>query len=167
MSEYEEVLIATADKPSQFSRLLVDRLGFEHMPGHDPEHSEDLGLRRRALTTDGFVGLRVSRNIFVDPDPYATPDDVQAFGAYPLQIQLWIPKPRLIEAQEAEARAWFDRLVAAWPDLPMLLTHEVTLLYAAYLPGKPVHDFPLGTTVDAEDIGAWLPWVIKTATMPA
>jgi hypothetical protein len=164
MSEYEEVFIATAEKPSQFSRLLVGRLGFEYIPGHDPQHSEVLGLRRRAITTDGIVDLSIYPNMFVDPDS----DEAHAFDAYPLQIDLWLPRPRPgTEAQEAEARAWFDGLAEARSDLPMLLTHEITLLYAAYLPGRSVHDFPAGTTAEAKDIGAWLPWVVKTATMPA
>ena len=100
---------------------------------------------------------------FVDPD--AGPDEVQAFDAYPLQIDLWIPRPRPVQAQEAEARAWFDRLVAARTDVPMLLVHDVAWLYAAYLPGKPVHDFPPATSVDVPDIEAWLSWMIKTDAM--
>jgi len=160
MSERESIFIATAEKPSQFSRLLVDRFGLEYMKGMDPQVSEDLGLRRRALTAGGFVGLRLYPNTFVDPD--AAPDEVQAFDAYPLQIDLWIPRPRPVEAQEVEARAWYGRLMAARPDLPMLLVHDLNLLSAAYLPGRSEHDFPQGTSVDVPDIDAWLPWVIKT-----
>lgn len=162
MSERENIFVARAEKPSQLSRLLVARFGLEYMRGQDPRASEDLGLRGQALTTDGFVGLRVYPNTFADPD--AAPDEVQAFDAYPVQVDLWLPRPD-VEAQEAEARAWFDRLVAATPDLPMLLVHDVVLFYAAYLPGKPVHDFPAGTSVDFPDIDAWLPWVIKTDAM--
>jgi|SRR5579875_2479470 len=162
MSERENIFVAGVEKPSELSRLLVARFGLEYMRDQDLYASEDLGLRRRALTTDGFVGLRVYPNTFVDPD--AAPDEVQAFDAYPVQIDLWIPRPD-VEAQEAEARAWFDRLVAARPDLPMLLIHDVDFLHAAYLPGKPVHDFPPGTSVDFPDIDAWLPWVIKTDAM--
>jgi hypothetical protein len=159
------LFVATNEKPSQVSRLLVDRLGFEYMPGSDPQVSDDLGLHRTALTADGFVGIRVYPNTFVDPD--AGPDEVQAFDAYPLQIDLWIPRPRPeIEAQEAEARAWFHRVVANWPNLPSMLVHDLTMLRMAYLPGKPPHDFSSRITVDVEDIEAWLPWVIKTATMP-
>jgi hypothetical protein len=100
MSEYENIFIATAEKPSQFSRLLVDRFEFEYMRGMDPQTSEDLGLRCRALTADGFVGLRLYANTHVDPN--AGTDEVQAFDAYPLQINCWIPRPRPVEAQEAE-----------------------------------------------------------------
>jgi hypothetical protein len=165
MSERENIFIATAEKPSHFSRLMMDSLGFERIPGEDPHAPEDLGLRRQALTAaDRFVGLCLYPNTFVDPD--AGPDEVQAFDAYPLQIDLWIPRPHPVAAQETEARAWFDRLVATWPDLPMLLVNDVQLLYAAYLPGSPVHDFPPGTSVDVPDIEAWLPWVIKTDAMP-
>jgi hypothetical protein len=163
MGERENIFIATGEKPSQFSRVLVDRFGLECMKGEDPQASEDLGLRRQALTVDGFVGLHLHPNTFGDPDP--GPDEVQAFDAYPLQIDLWIPRPRPVEAQEAEARAWFDRLVATRPDVPILLVHDVTWLHAAYLPGKPVHDFPPGTSVDVPDIEAWLSWVIKTDAM--
>jgi hypothetical protein len=162
MSAYENIFIAGGEKPSQLSRLLVARFGLEYMPEQDPQDPEDLGLRGQALTADGFVGLRVYPNTFVDPD--AAPDEVQAFDAYPVQIDLWLPRPD-VEAQEAEGRAWFDRLVDARPDLPVLLVHDVVLFYAAYLPGKSVHDFPAGTTVDFPDIGVWLPWVIKTDTM--
>jgi hypothetical protein len=164
MSELENIFIATVEKPSHFSRLLMDGFGFEHIQGEDPRGPEDLGLRRRALTAaDRFVGLRLYPNTFVDPEP--GPDTVQAFDAYPLQIDLWIPRPHPEAAQEAEARAWFDRLVATRPDLPMLLVNDVQLLYAAYLPGSPMHDFPPGTTVDVPGIEAWLPWVIKTDAM--
>lgn len=163
MSERENIFIATAEKPSQFSRLLVDRFEFEYMRGMDPQASEDLGLRRRALTTDGLVGLRVYANTFVEQDP--GPDEVQAFDAYPLQIDLWIPRPSPVESQETEAREWYRRLVAARPDLPMLLVHDLNLLSAAYLPDKPVHDFPPRTLVDVPSMAAWLPWVIKTDAM--
>jgi hypothetical protein len=165
MSERENIFLATAEKPSQFSRVLVDRFGLEYMPGMDPRASEDLGLRGRALTADGLIALNPYPNTFVDPN--AEPDEVQAFDAYPLQIDLWLPRPRPIAAQEAEARAWFDRLTAARPDLPMLLVHDVNLLRAAYLPGKPVHEFPPDTSVDVPDIQAWLPWVVKTDTTVA
>lgn len=163
MSERENIFVAGAERPSQLSRLLVDRFRLEYMPGQDPETSEDLGLRGPALTADSLVGLRVYHNTFVDPD--AAPDEVQAFDAYPIQVDLWLPRPVAEGAQEVEARAWFDRLVAARPDLPMLLVHDVGLLYAAYLPGKPLHNFPAGTSVDFPDISAWLPWVIKTDAM--
>jgi hypothetical protein len=163
MSERENIFVAGAEEPSQFSRLLVDGFRVEPMRGTDLQGSEDLGLRGQALTADGFVGLRVHRNTFVDPD--AAPDEVQAFDAYPVQIDLWLPRPTVEHAQETEARAWFDRVVAARPDLPMLLVHDVVLLHAAYLPGKPVHDFPPGTSVDFPDIETWLPWVIEKGTM--
>jgi hypothetical protein len=163
MSEYENIFIATAEKPSQFSRLLVDRFEFEYMRGMDPQTSEDLGLRCRALTADGFVGLRLYANTHVDPN--AGTDEVQAFDAYPLQINCWIPRPRPVEAQEAEARAWYGRLLAARPDLPMLLVHDLNSLYAAYLPDGPVRAFPPGTSVDVPSIATWLPWVIKTDAM--
>jgi hypothetical protein len=162
MSERENIFVAGAEKPSQLSRLVVTRFGLEYMQGEDPQLSEDLGLRGQALTADGLVGLEVYPNALVDPD--AAPDEVQAFDAYPVQIDLWLPRHD-IAAQEAEARAWFDRLVAARPDLPILLVHDVVYLYAAYLPGKPIHDFPAGISVDFPDIDAWLPWVIKTDAM--
>jgi hypothetical protein len=161
MSVYENIFISGGEKPSKLSRFLVARFGLEYMPEQDLHDSQDLGLRGRALTADGFVGLRVYPNIFVDPD--AAPDEVQAFDAYPVQIDLWLPRPD-VEAQEAEGRAWFDRLVDARPDLPVLLVHDLVLLYAAHLPGKSVHDFPEGTSVDFPDIDVWLPWVIKTGT---
>jgi hypothetical protein len=165
MSEYEHIFASTAEKPSQFSRLLVDRFGFEYMQGEDPKASEDLGLYRQALTASSYVGVNVYPNLFTDPN--AGHDEVQAFDAYPLQIDLWLPRPRPIAAQEAEARAWFDRLTAVWPDLPMLLVHDVSLLRAAYGPGKALHEFPPGTSVDVPDIEAWLPWVVKTDAMVA
>src|SRR5215469_5753451 len=116
MSERENIFLAGVGKPSQISLLLVDRFGLEYMRGENPHAPEDVGLRGRALTADGFVGLRVYSNTFVDPD--AAPDEVQAFDAYPVQVDLWLPRPAVEEAQEVEARAWFDRLVAAAPDLP-------------------------------------------------
>jgi hypothetical protein len=163
MSDTENIFVAGADKPSQLVRLLVHRLGLEYMRGEGSQAPEDHGLRGPALTAAGLVGLRVYRNNFIDPD--AAPDELQAFDAYPVQVDLWLPRPPAEGAQEVEARAWFDRLVAARPELPMLLVNELQLLHAAYLPGKPVHDFPAGTFVDFADIDAWLPWVIKTDAM--
>jgi hypothetical protein len=163
MSARENIFVAGANKPSQLARLLVDRFGLEYMGAEATQDPEDVGLHGHALTIDGFVGLAIYPNTFVDPN--AAPDEVQAFDAYPVQIDLWLPRPVVEGAQEVEARAWFDRLVPAWPDLPMLLVNDVTLLYAAYLPGKPVHDFPVDTSVDFPDIEAWLPWVIKTDAM--
>jgi hypothetical protein len=42
----------------------------------------------------------------------------------------------------------------------MILSHNMALLTAAYLPGAGVHAFPRGTTLDAEDIELWRPWVV-------
>jgi hypothetical protein len=163
LSARENIFVVGVDKPSRLARVLVDRLGLEYMRGEGSQAPEDHGLRGPVLTADGLVGLRVYRNNFIDPDD--APDEVGAFDAYPVQVDLWLPRPAAEGAQDAEARAWFDKLIAARPDLPMLLVHDLQLLYAAYLPGKPVHDFPAGTSAYFPDIKAWLPWVIKTDTM--
>jgi hypothetical protein len=158
VSDRENVFVATAESPAEFSTFLVERLGWEFMAGMDPASSDDLGLRGPAQTVPGLAGLRVRSNFFVEPDP--EPDEIQAFDAYPLFIDLWLPGAREA-AQQAEGRAFFDRLVAARPELPMLLTHGLDLLSAAYLPGQPVHDFPARTLVDDPDIELWRPWVVR------
>jgi hypothetical protein len=41
----------------------------------------------------------------------------------------------------------------------MLLTHDLDLLTAAYLPGKGTHEFAPGITPDMQDIESWKPWI--------
>jgi hypothetical protein len=42
----------------------------------------------------------------------------------------------------------------------MILSHNMDLMTAAYLPGTGVHLFPRGTGLDVEDIDAWRSWVV-------
>lgn len=157
MSEYEQIFAATAEKPSQFSQNLADRFGLEYI--EDPGNSEDIGLRGRALTVEGLVGLDVHQNIFTDLNAGA--GEASAFDAYPIQVDLWLPS-RVAQHQQGEARAWLSRLADVMPDRPMLLVHENVRLRASYLPGKGIHEFPGGTYVGDRGAAVWVPWVVRT-----
>jgi len=72
MSERENIFVAGVGKPSELYLLLVDRFGLQYMGGEDPQASEDVGFRGRALTADGFVGLRVYPKILLTRTPRRT-----------------------------------------------------------------------------------------------
>ena len=162
MSRYENLFLATDADPHALARTLVERLGYEYMKGEPQLRAEGVGLRGRSLTQDGFTGLFVTANYIDDPGDEQA--GIEAVDAYPIQIDLRIPGYDYA-AQAVEARAVLGRLAAGMPATPMLLTHELQWLKAAYLPGQPIHEFAPKTPIDdgADD---WLPWVVRTDSMP-
>ncbi|MGZ0145466.1 hypothetical protein ACXJJ3_00240 [Kribbella sp. WER1] len=151
MAERENIFVRSRDAVQDEANALQRLLGLEPIPNAEGEH----GLRGPASTVDGTLGYLVQQNGHVDPD--AEPEDAQAFDGYPVEIDVWLGTRGAEQAQEA--RLVFDRLVAARPGVPMLLCHDLDLLVAAYRPGQGVHEFPAGTTVDAQDADRWRPWV--------
>lgn len=155
MAERENIFLRSVLAVQDEANALQELLGLEPIPNQAGARPGQHGLRGKAGAVDGTLGYLVQPNGHVDPE--AAPDEVQAFDNYPVEIDIWLGSRGPEQAQEA--RAVFDRLVAERPDVPMLLCHDLDLLVAAYLPGRGVHEFPPGTTVDAPDAEQWRPWV--------
>lgn len=155
MSDDDTIFLATDLAVDQVGARLTELLELEPIP-EPSEAADEVGLRGRAGTADGWLGFLVHRNWHAEVDP--APDEVQAIDAYSIQIDIWYGA-KDEEIQRREARQVFDRLVAALRDVPALLTHNLTSLAAAYLPGAGLHEFESGTTMDAPDEHKWRPWV--------
>ena len=84
---------------------------------------------------------------------------MQAMAGYAVVVDVQYRTRK--DEQAEEARLAFEELVRALPDVPTLLTHNVELLVAAYLPGRGTHTFEPGTTVDDPDLSIWEPWVVN------
>lgn len=155
MSEVENIFLGTDASVRQVAEWLESLLGLEPMPD-EPVDKDRIGLRGRASTADGWLGVLVRRNGYAEVDPQ--PDEVQAFDTYPIEIAIqYGSKDEVV--QRDEARIAFEKLVAARPDVPMLLVHDLDLLQAAFLPDAGTHYFPEPPTVDAPDQPRWQPWV--------
>ena len=155
MSEVENIFLGTDASVRQVAEWLESLLGLELMPD-EPVDKDRIGLRGRAATADGWLGVLVRRNGYAEVDPQ--PDEVQAFDTYPIEIAIqYGSKDEVV--QRDEARIAFEKLVAARPDVPMLLVHDLDLLQAAFLPDAGTHYFPEPPTVDAPDQPRWQPWV--------
>ena len=103
------------------------------------------------------IGGRVQGNPFL-PLPDDGPEDASVLDGYDTDRDVGVLS-RDEEVLRAASRAVFDRLVAALP-WPALLLVETDLLVAAKLPGAAAVDFPSGTTPDAADREAWLPFAL-------
>jgi hypothetical protein len=153
MATDESIFLQLDEDPGQVAEWLAAVLPLERLSGGQDE--DEIALRGRAATVDGWLRMSVSRNIYVSPD--AGPDEVQAIDAYPIEIGVRF-KPD--EVLRREARLAFDKLVDARPEVPMLLVHEVTILDAAHLPGTGTQYFDDPVTVDAPDHDKWRDWVV-------
>jgi hypothetical protein len=81
-------------------------------------------------------------------------------ASYPITVDV---QSRNRKANRAdETRLAFEELVAALPEIPALLSHNMELLVAAYLPGAGTHRFEPGVTLDDPDLETWRPWVRPT-----
>jgi hypothetical protein len=134
---------------------LIVLAGLEPMPD-EPVVDERIGLQGRATTADGWLGFLVRRNAYAQVDP--APDEVQAFASYPVEIDIRYAA-RTESVQRQEARLICDKLVAARPDLPILMVNDLTILIAAHLPGAGTEYFAPGTSMDATHLDRWQPWV--------
>ncbi|MEU0091546.1 hypothetical protein [Kribbella sp. NPDC006257] len=158
MSDREFLFLKTAATVEDEAGVLRDLLGLEPIPHQATAGEDEFGLRGPARTVDGTLGFVVHPNGFAEIDP--DPGDIQVFDAYEVQIDIWLGSRG--PQQQAEARVVFDHLVAHRPDVPMLLCHNPDWLIAAYLPGRGVHDFPPGTSVDAPDAEQWRDWAVTS-----
>jgi hypothetical protein len=157
MSTDDNIFLAGNGPLDSMARWLGDALGLEAVEDSDLKVGAHL-FRGRARTVDGDLYLLVEPNVYGELNP--EPADVSAIDRYQGVVDVRYAGRKNEELQEREARAIFDELSGLQPDLAMILSHNMALLTAAYLPGAGVRSFPRGTTLDAEDIEAWRPWVI-------
>jgi hypothetical protein len=150
MATFEELFIRRGGPVEAQARALAEALGMTLA-----EHEGRFYLSGAALDGAGTVGGEVSRNQFVYTEPE---DGVQAFDGYETVFAIWTSDRSLVN-QRSEALRVFRELTSRWPDTAMVLTHDLDLIVAAYTPEKGTHEFPEGTTVDADDETAWRPWV--------
>ncbi|MFC5260857.1 hypothetical protein ACFPJ1_01950 [Kribbella qitaiheensis] len=156
MADDDSLFLATDESVVQVGDWLAEVLRLEPIP-EPSDIPDEVGLRGRAATIeDGWLGFLVHRNWHAESDP--EPDEVQAIDPYSVQIDIWYSAKDEV-VQQQEARLVFDALVTARPDIAMLLSHNLTILVAAHLPGAGTHYFDSKTTLDAPDQPHWQPWV--------
>jgi hypothetical protein len=155
MSDTDSIFLAVDEPVAQVSEWLADVLGLEQVSERSAGANE-VRLRGRAVTDDGWLGFVVEPNGHVLQEP--EPDEIQAIDAYGIEIDMkYLSKVENV--LHREARLVFDNLVQARPDLPMLLCEELAILVAAHLPDRGTQYFEPSTTVDAADIEIWHPWI--------
>ena len=157
MSSDDNIFLAASESLGDVAERVRGVLGLEYV--EDPELKDGVYLLRgRAQTVDGDVVVLVEPNVYGEVDP--EPDDVSAIDRYPGVADIRIAGTKTEEVQAREARAVFDQLVTGIPDVPMVLSHDMSLIVAAYLPGAGAHHFAPDTTLDAPDFDTWRPWVV-------
>ncbi|MFK4089379.1 hypothetical protein ACI2LF_35025 [Kribbella sp. NPDC020789] len=110
-----------------------------------------------ADTPDRELALLLGPNEYGDADP--DPDDLSAMDGYPSDLKVRLVGTRDDDIQRRECRWIFERLVAARPDVPMLLVTNLDTLLAAHLPEAGTHYFEELISPDPEDLETWRPWV--------
>lgn len=156
MGTVESIFIETAESVEEVAGWLTDLFGLELIP-EQSGRPDEIGLRGRAATVDGWLGFLVQPNRHAEIDPAL--DEVQAIDPYQIEIDIWYGG-RTEDIQQREVKLVFDKLIEDRADLAMLLCHEVTMLVAAYRPDRGAHQFESGTTLDAPDVETWRPWVV-------
>ncbi|MFB8281994.1 hypothetical protein [Nocardia colli] len=150
MSESELIYFETVNPPmaeaGDIARVLDGEVGF---------YEDDGGLcvSIPSKLGTGFIEGPVYPNIYNeerDDDWEPTAPD-----AYRVVFQMRGDRRVL----RAEAGRIFDALMAARPTIPMILTHNLDILAASYVPGKGVKFFAENVTIDAEDEPVWREWV--------
>jgi hypothetical protein len=152
MADSDEIFLAPGVDQEEAAGQVAAVLGLEFKRDFRDETGE-LSFVGRARSFDGLIG------VFVGPNTYQPePGEVQAMDGYAVVVDVQSRAEK--DAQAVEARLAFEELVGALPDVPALLAHNLELLVAAYLPGRGVHTFEPGTTVDDPDLDIWRPWVV-------
>jgi hypothetical protein len=157
MSTDDTIFLGTREPLEEVAAWLRGVLGLERIDDAELGEGKHL-LRGRARTVDGELIFLVEPNVYGEVDP--EPDDVSAIDHYPGVVDIRYAGKKDEELQMREARAVFGELVGDQPDAAMILSHNMALLTAAYLPGVGVRYFDAGTTLDAPDRDAWQPWVV-------
>ncbi|WP_427891584.1 hypothetical protein ACQHIV_03515 [Kribbella sp. GL6] len=152
MADSDEIFLALTGPFEAAAERVAGLLGLE-ANGDLRAESGELQYKVRARTTGGVVGVYIGPNAF-----QSEPDEAQAMDSYGVvvDVQYRTHKPD----QAAEARLMFEALVDGLPEVPALLSHNLEMLVAAYLPGRGRHAFAPGTTLDDPDQGIWRPWVV-------
>jgi hypothetical protein len=158
MSTDDNIFLAGSESLGDVAGWLGAVLGLEPVEDRDLKDGVYL-FRGRARTVDGDLYVLVEPNVYGETDP--DPEDVSAIDRYAGVVDVRYAGRKDEELQEREALALFDELSAERPDVAMILSHNMALFTAAYLPGAGVHTFPRGTSLDVEDIDAWRPWVVS------
>lgn len=115
----------------------------------------ETSVNRRDRSGASWVGGEVTRNTFNElRDEYWEP---QATDAYSVYFRIRGDRSVL----EDETARIFDELVKGRPDTPMLLTHNLDLMDASYLPGRGVKHFPGGVSIYAEAEPVWRKWPVR------
>jgi hypothetical protein len=157
MSTDDNIFLATGEPLERMAAWLGRALGLERIDDAELDQGKHL-LRGRARTVDGELIFLVEPNVYGEVDP--EPDDVSAIDHYSGVIDIRYAGKKNEQLQAREARAVFDELVRDQPEAAMVLSHNMSLMIAAYLPGSGVHYFDAGTTLDAPDQNTWQPWVV-------
>jgi catechol 2,3-dioxygenase-like lactoylglutathione lyase family enzyme len=157
MSTSETIFVAADESLDRTVDWLSGALGLERLDDPDLKPGEHL-FRAQARGVQGEVLLVVGPNIYGEVDP--EPGDVSAIDRYTGAIEVRALDVRDETSRAAEARAVFDTLAATQPDVALVLTHALSWIVAAYLPRAGVHNFPAKTSLDADAIDIWRPWVV-------
>ena len=157
MSTSDNVFMATGEPVVEAANWLAGVLELEAVEAVRVADGERV-FRRRARLASGMVGVLVRPNGFALADP--DPDEIQALDRYPIDLSIWLIGRKDEERQLGETRSIFDDLVAARPEIPVLLVHNLDTLVSAHLPGVGTHTFDPQITPDVEDIAIWRPWVV-------
>lgn len=150
MSVVDSVFLAVPSGVREVGQWLVEGIGAEVMA----TEADSVRLRLRGEFAERWFGVVVEPNGYIEPDP--EPDEVQAMDGYPIEVQI---RGGSYDELHRQAGRLFEALVAAHPDVPALLVHNLDTLVSAYLPGAGTHTFSPPITPDAEDIATWRPWV--------
>ncbi|MFF0266914.1 hypothetical protein [Kribbella sp. NPDC004536] len=156
MSTSDNVFLASDESVLEVAQWLAEALGLEPVADAGLEDDERL-FRRGGRAGSSVVAVKVRPNGFAVADP--EPDEVQAIDRYPIDLSVWIVGRKDEAEQLAETTAIFDNLVAARPDVPALLVHNLDTLVSAHLPGAGTRTFDSPITPDVEDIDTWRSWV--------
>jgi len=153
MADSDQIFLALTGDLELSARRVAEVLGLQPNGGRRPDTGE-WQFKVGARTFDGVIGVYVGQNHYL-PEP----GEPQAMDGYAVVVDVQARQRK--DAQAEEARLAFETLVAGLPEVPALLSDNVEFLVAAYLPGKGVHVFPSGTTVDVDDAGIWQSWVVN------
>lgn len=154
MRAREYLFLRTTEPVAAVADELRKRYDLEPIP-NGSDDPDEIGLRGPARTADATAGYEIQPNTYAVFEP--EPDEVQAIDGYPVEVGVWLGKDE--GTQQQEARLVFDDQVRTQPDVAVLLCHNVSGLVAAYLPGRGVHEFPPGTTIDVAHQDLWRDWV--------
>ncbi|HEY9333594.1 MAG TPA: hypothetical protein VIQ79_04230 [Kribbella sp.] len=152
MADSDEIFLALRGDQEDAAAQVAAVLGLEFKRDFRDETGE-LSYVGQARSFDGLIGIFIGPNSF-QPEP----DEVQAMDGYPVVVDVQSRVHK--DAQPVETRLAFEALVGALPDVPALLSHNVEYLVAAYLPGRGIHSFEPGITLDDPDLDTWRPWVV-------